>query len=117
MYAERPLIGRVVPVEARTPKHSGPHHFPGQISMIGVLVPNDPVKERKRLLGQARHCRDLANSYDDARLKQELSAMGKSYEAKASLVVDGGLVRRQMHDGSQASPQRMQRLSGSASRV
>ena len=55
--------------------------------MIGVLVPNDPVKERKRLLGQARHCRDLANSYDDARLKQELSAMGKSYEAKASLVV------------------------------
>ena len=55
--------------------------------MIGVLVPNDPVKERKRLLGQARHCRDLANSYDDARLKQELSAIGKSYEAKASLVV------------------------------
>jgi len=85
--------------------------------MIGVLVPNDPVKERKRLLGQARHCRDLANSYDDARLKQELSAMGKSYEAKASLVVEGGVARRQMHNGSQASPQQMQRLSGSASRV
>jgi hypothetical protein len=85
--------------------------------MTRVLVPNDPVKVRKRLLGQARHCRDLANSCDDARLKQELSAIGKSYEAKASLVVDGGLVRRQMHDGSQASPQQMQRLSGSASRV
>jgi hypothetical protein len=82
--------------------------------MTRVLVPNDPVKERKRLLGQARHCRDLANSYDDARLKQELSAIGKSYEAKASLVVDGGFVRRQMHNGSQAVPQQMQRLSGSA---
>ena len=74
--------------------------------MTSVLVPNDPVKERKRLLGQARHCRDRANSYDDARLKQELSAIGKSYEAKVSLVVDGELV-----------PQQMQRLSGSASRV
>ena len=85
--------------------------------MTHVLVPNDPVKERKRQLGQARHCGDLANSYDDARLKQELSAIGQSYEAKASLVVDGGLVRRQMHDGSRAFPQQMQRLSGSAARV
>jgi hypothetical protein len=57
------------------------------------------------------------NSYDDARVKQELSAIGKSYEAMASLVVDGELERRQLHDGSQASPQQMQRLSGSASRV
>jgi hypothetical protein len=85
--------------------------------MTRVLVPNDPVKERKRLLGQARHCRDLANSYDDARLKQELSAKEKSYEAKASLVVDGGLLRRQMHHGSRAFPQQMQRLSGTAARV
>ena len=85
--------------------------------MTRSLVPNDPVKERERLLGQARHCRDLANSYDDARLKQELSAIGKSHEAKASLVVDGGLVRRQMHNGSRAFPQQMQRLSGSAARV
>jgi hypothetical protein len=74
--------------------------------MTRVLVPNDPVKERERLLGQARHCRDLANSYDDARLKQELGAIGKSYEAKASLVVVDG--------GSRAFPQQMQRLSGSA---
>jgi len=85
--------------------------------MTRILVPNDPVKERERLLSQARHCRDLANSYDDARLKQELSAIGKSYEAKASLVVGGGLVRRQMHDSSRAVPQQMQRLSGSAARV
>ena len=85
--------------------------------MTRVLVPNDPVKERKRQLGQARHRHNLANSYDDARVKQGLSAIGKSYEAMASSVVDGELVRRQMHDGSQASPQQMQRLSGSASRV
>ena len=85
--------------------------------MTSVLVPNDPVKERRRLLGQARHCHNLANSYDEARAKQELSAIGKSYEAMASLVVGGELVRRQMQDGSQASPQQMQRLSGSASRV
>ena len=85
--------------------------------MTRILVPNDPVKERERLLGQARHCRDLANSYDDARFKQELGAIGKSYQAKASLVVDGGLVRRQMHNGSPAFPQQMQRLSGSAARV
>ena len=85
--------------------------------MTRILVPNDPVEERKRLLGQARHCRDLANSYDDARLKQEHSAIGKSYEAKASLVVDGGLVRRQTYNGSRALPQQMQRLSGSAARV
>jgi ERCC4-type nuclease len=81
--------------------------------MTRILVPTDPVKERKRLLDQARHCRDLANSYDDARLKEELSAIEKSYEANASLVVDGGFVRRQMHDGS-PFPQQMQRLSGSA---
>jgi hypothetical protein len=55
--------------------------------MTRILVPNDPAEERKRLLSHARHCRDLANSYDDARLKQELGAIGKSYEAKASLVV------------------------------
>ena len=85
--------------------------------MTRVLVPNDPVKERKRQFGQARHCYNLANSYDDARVKQELSAIGKSYEAMALLVVDGELERRQLHDGSQASPQQMQRLSGSASRV
>ena len=85
--------------------------------MTRILVPNDPVEERKRLLGQARHCRDLANSYDDARLKQELSAIGKSYEAKAALVVDSGPVRRQMYNGSRAFPQQMQRLSGSAARV
>ena len=85
--------------------------------MTRVLVPNDPVKERKRQLGLARHCHDLQNSYDDARVKQELSAIGKSYEAMASLVVGGELVQRRMHDGSQASPQQMQRLSGSASRV
>jgi hypothetical protein len=57
--------------------------------MTHILVPNDPAKERKRLLGQARHCRNLATSYDDARLIQELTAIAKSYEAKASLVVDG----------------------------
>jgi len=77
--------------------------------MTRILVPTDPVKERKRLLDQARHWRDLANSYDDARLKQELSSIGKSYEAKASLV----LVDGQMHNGSRALPQQMQRLSGS----
>ena len=49
--------------------------------------------------------------------EQELSAIGKSYETMASSVVGGELVRRQLHDGSQASPQQMQRLSGSASRV
>ena len=79
--------------------------------MTRVLVPNDPVKQRKRRLGQARHCYNLANSYDDARVKQGLSAIGKSYEAMASSVVDGEPVRRLMHDGSQASPQQMQRLS------
>ena len=57
--------------------------------MTRILVPNDPVEERKRLLGQARHCRDLANSYDDARLKQELSAIGKSYEAKTAGTTGG----------------------------
>jgi len=57
--------------------------------MTHILVPNDPAKERKRLLGQARHCRNLATSYDDERLIQELTAIAKSYEAMASLVVDG----------------------------
>ena len=61
--------------------------------MTHVLVPNDPVKERKRQLGQARHCHNLADSYDEARVKQELSAIGKSYEAMASLVVGGEVVR------------------------
>ena len=58
--------------------------------MTRILVPNDPVKERKRLLGQARHCHDLATLYDDARLKQELSAIGESYERKlrSSLMAD-----------------------------
>jgi hypothetical protein len=56
--------------------------------MTRVLDPNDRVKEREqRLLGQARHCRDLANSCDDARVKQELSAIGKSYEAMASILL------------------------------
>jgi hypothetical protein len=85
--------------------------------MTRVLVPNDPVKERKGQLGQARHCYNLANSHDDARVNRKLSAIGKSYEAMTSLVINGGLVQRQMHDGSRASPQQMQRLSGSASRV
>jgi hypothetical protein len=67
--------------------------------MTRVLVPNDPAKERKRQLGQARHCYNLANSYDDARVKQQPSAVGKSYEAMASLVVDGELVRREVYDG------------------
>jgi hypothetical protein len=73
-----------------------------QRDVIGKML----AEERKRQLGQARHCHNLANSYDDARVKQELSAIGK--------VVDGELARRQT-DGSQASPQQMQRLSGSAS--
>jgi len=85
----------------------------GQRDVIGKML----AEERKRQLGQARHCHNLANSDDDARVKQELSAIGKSYEAMASSFVDGEHVRRQMHDGSQASPQQMQRLSGSASRV
>jgi len=57
--------------------------------MTHILVRNDPAKERKRLLGQAWHCRNLATSYDDARLIQELIAIAKSCEAAASLVVDG----------------------------
>ena len=61
----------------------------GQRDVIGKML----AEERKRQLGQARHCHNLANSDDDARVKQELSAIGKSYEAMASLVVGGEVVR------------------------
>ena len=55
--------------------------------MTRILAPDDPIKEHKRLLGQARHCRDLARSCDDARLIEELIAIANSYEATASLLL------------------------------
>jgi hypothetical protein len=43
------------------------------------------VTERKRLLGQAKHCRNLADKDEES--VQELAALAKSYEAIASLIV------------------------------
>jgi hypothetical protein len=55
--------------------------------MLHVLAPENAVTERKRLLGQAKHCRDLANTLKDEEPVQELAALAKSYEAVASLIV------------------------------
>jgi len=55
--------------------------------MLHVLAPENAVSERKRLLGQARHCRNLADTLKDEESVQELAALAKSYEAIASLIV------------------------------
>jgi len=54
---------------------------------LHVLTPENSVTERKRLLRQARHCRDLANTLKDGESVQELVALAKSYEAIVSLIV------------------------------
>jgi len=56
-------------------------------SMLHVLASENAVTERKRLLGQARHCRDLADTLKDEEPIQELAALAKSYEAIATLIV------------------------------
>jgi hypothetical protein len=55
--------------------------------MLHVLAPENAVTERKRLLGQAKHCRDLADTLKDEVSVQELAALAKSYEAIASMTV------------------------------
>ena len=55
--------------------------------MLHVLTPENAVTERKRLLGQAKHCKDLADTLKDEESVQELAALAKSYEAIASLIV------------------------------
>jgi len=40
--------------------------------------------DQKRLLGQARHCRDLACAAKDTEAAGLLAALAKSYEAKAN---------------------------------
>jgi hypothetical protein len=78
--------------------------------MTHILAPDDPVKENKRLLGHARHCRDLAKSSANVRKIQELTAIAKSYEAEAALIL--GLSKRQPPaNGVQAFLQRIQRLA------
>ena len=61
--------------------------------MAHILYPENPVQEYKRLLGQARHCRDLAGTCEDVRLNQDLAFLAASYEAKASLVLEGRALR------------------------
>jgi len=55
--------------------------------MLYVLAPEDAVTERKRLLRQAKHCRNLADTLKDVESVQELAALAKSYEAIAALIV------------------------------
>jgi len=55
--------------------------------MLHVLAPENAVTERKRLLRQAKHCRDLADTLKDEESVQELRALAKSYEAIASMTV------------------------------
>lgn len=54
--------------------------------MSHILAPDDPSTETDRLLGQARHCRDLATAMDEAQWVLQLVCLAKSYEAKAALV-------------------------------
>ena len=61
--------------------------------MTRILVLEDPVQESERLLGQARHCRDLAHASGDKRLNEDLAQLAACYEAKASLVLEGRVVR------------------------
>ncbi|MCW5701043.1 MAG: hypothetical protein AB7I42_01490 [Bradyrhizobium sp.] len=51
--------------------------------MAHILFPEDPVQEYRRLLGQARHCRNLAEACEDKHLNEELALLAASYEAKA----------------------------------
>jgi hypothetical protein len=54
--------------------------------MRPVLTSDNPGVERKRLLGQAEHCRNLACAAKDDETARMLAALARSYEAKASLV-------------------------------
>jgi hypothetical protein len=56
----------------------------GQMSHI--LVPDHPREETARLLGHARHCRQLATSVPEDQLVDQLMTLAKSYEAKAALL-------------------------------
>jgi hypothetical protein len=55
--------------------------------MSHVLASESAVVERKRLLDQAKHCRDLADRLDDVESVQALVTLARSYEAKAKLIV------------------------------
>ena len=61
--------------------------------MARILVLENPLRECERLLGRARHCRDLAQASEDKRLNEDLAWLAASYEAKASLVLEGRVVR------------------------
>jgi hypothetical protein len=54
--------------------------------MQPVLTSDDPGVERERLLGQAKHCRNLASAAEDDEAARMLASLARSYEAKASLV-------------------------------
>jgi hypothetical protein len=54
--------------------------------MPHILAPDRPAEETVRLLGHARHCRTLANAMTEAQLIEQLVALARSYEAKATLL-------------------------------
>ncbi|QDP25790.1 hypothetical protein [Bradyrhizobium cosmicum] len=54
--------------------------------MSHILVPDHPREETARLLGQARHCRQLATAAAEDELIEQLVTLAKSYEAKAALL-------------------------------
>lgn len=65
----------------------------GVNEMAHILVPENPSQECERLLGRARHCRDLVHASDDKRFNEDLAVLAACYEAKASLVLEGRVVR------------------------
>ena len=54
--------------------------------MPHILLPDHPRQERARLLGQARHCRQLSATTVEEHLIEQLVTLAKSYEAKAALL-------------------------------
>lgn len=54
--------------------------------MSHILVPDHPREETTRLLGQARHCRELATAAVADELIEQLVTLARSYEAKATLL-------------------------------
>jgi len=56
--------------------------------MVHVLSVDDPPLEKRRLLAQAKHCRELARALADQESGQEFASLARSYEVKASMVMN-----------------------------
>lgn len=82
--------------------------------MVRVLASEDPAGEKTRLLGQAKHCRELARALADHATSQEMVSLARSYEAKSAMVAISSVpVKAAVAGETRSIPQQMQRLIGS----